>query len=52
MERLVEIFFELEKKGANNINLVTPTHFSATDPEAIIRAKSGFRLPFVYNTGS
>ena len=26
VERLVEIFFELKKEGANNINLVTPTH--------------------------
>lgn len=53
MERLVEIFFELEEKGANNINLVTPTHFVPQIREAIIRAKNqGFRLPFVYNTGS
>ena len=53
MERLVEIFFELEEKGANNINLVTPTHFVPQIREAIIRAKKqGFRLPFVYNTGS
>lgn len=26
-ERLAEIFLELQGKGANNINLVTPTHF-------------------------
>lgn len=53
MERLVEIFFELEEKGANNINLVTPTHFVPQIREAIIRAKKqDFRLPFVYNTGS
>ena len=25
-ERLVEIFLELQEKGAHNINLVTPTH--------------------------
>ena len=27
VERLKEIFLELQEKGANNINLVTPTHF-------------------------
>ena len=34
VERLSEIFLELAKKGAHNINLVTPTHYT---PE-IIRA--------------
>ena len=28
IERLSEIFLELQEKGANNINLVTPTHFA------------------------
>ena len=27
VERLVEIFFELQDKGAHNINFVTPTHY-------------------------
>ena len=27
IDRLAEIFLELQDKGANNINLVTPTHF-------------------------
>ena len=27
VERLSEIFLELQEQGANNINLVTPTHF-------------------------
>ncbi len=52
-ERLVEIFFELEKKGANNINLVTPTHYILQIREAIILAKKqGIKIPFVYNTSS
>ncbi|WP_167959094.1 4Fe-4S cluster-binding domain-containing protein [Anaerosporobacter faecicola] len=52
LERLVEIFFELEQKGANNINLVTPTHYVPLIVEAIHRAREkGFSLPFVYNTG-
>ena len=51
VERLVELFFELKKKGANNINFVTPTHFMPHIKEAIVIAKEkGFDLPFVYNT--
>ncbi|MBP5746728.1 MAG: radical SAM protein [Lachnospiraceae bacterium] len=50
-ERLVQIFFELKEKGANNINLVTPTHFSDQIKKAIIMAKDdGFDLPIVYNS--
>lgn len=51
--RLVDIFFELEEQGANNINLVTPDHFIPQIAEAIRQAKQkGFSLPFVYNTSS
>ena len=51
VERLVDIFFELKEKGANNINFVTPTHFMPHIKQAIIIAKEhGFDLPFVYNT--
>lgn len=53
VERLVDIFFELEAQGANNINLVTPDHFIPQIAEAIQRAKEKqFSLPFVYNTSS
>ena len=49
--RLVEIFFELVDKGANNINLVTPSHFTPSIVEAIdIARKDGFTLPFVWNS--
>lgn len=51
--RLSEIFQELQAKGANNINLVTPGHFVPQIREALIRAKEqGLSLPVVYNTGS
>ena len=51
IERLVEIFFELKEKGANNINLVTPTHFVPHIIKALGIAKSKkFDLPIVYNT--
>lgn len=53
VQRLAEIFLELEKKGAANINLVTPTHYVPFIRDALILAKSlGLNLPIVYNTGS
>ncbi|MGN0482480.1 MAG: radical SAM protein [Lachnospiraceae bacterium] len=52
-ERLSEIFLELQEKGANNINLVTPTQFVPQIIQALERAKrQGLYLPIVYNTGS
>ena len=51
--RLVDIFYELEAQGANNINLVTPDHFIPQITKSIRQAKQrGFSLPFVYNTSS
>lgn len=50
-ERLAEIFLELQKSGANNINLVTPTHYVPQIIAALDLAKSrGLHLPVVYNT--
>ena len=52
-ERLAEIFLELQEKGANNINLVTPTHFVPQIADALERAKDrGLAVPVVYNTSS
>lgn len=52
-ERLSEIFLELQEKGANNINLVTPGHFMPQIVPAIERARNqGLNLPIVYNTSS
>lgn len=52
-ERLAEIFLELQDRGANNINLVTPTHFAPQIAEALYRAKGmGLHIPVVYNTSS
>ena len=51
VERLSEIFFELKEKGANNINLVTPTHFVPHIIKALDIAKSkSLNIPTVYNT--
>lgn len=53
IERLAEIFLELQGKGANNINLVTPGHFVPQIVEALRIAKDkGLNLPIVYNTSS
>lgn len=50
--RLSEIFLELQAKGANSINLVTPTHYAPKIKKALSLAKAnGLRLPVVYNCG-
>ena len=49
-ERLAEIFLELQKKGANNINLVTPTHYTTEIIWAVKKARrEGLQPPVVYN---
>lgn len=51
-ERLSEIFLELQEKGAENINLVTPTHYTTEIIWAVKRAREqGLDLPIVYNCG-
>ncbi len=51
-EELASVFLKLQKQGANNINLVTPTHFVPEIVRALEDAKQrGLRLPIVYNTG-
>ena len=49
--RLKDIFLELQKKGANNINLVTGTHFVPQIIRALDLARGqGLWLPIVYNS--
>ena len=51
IERLGEIFLELQEKGALNINLVTPTHFVPQIIEGLKIAKAnGLQIPVVYNS--
>jgi len=53
IERLAEIFLELQKKKANNINLVTPGHYIPQIMKAIELSRArGLELPIVYNTSS
>ena len=40
VERLAEIFLELQGKGALNINLVTPTHYTLQIIDAVKMAKA------------
>ncbi len=52
IQRLSDIFLELQQKGAANINLVTPTHYIPQIRDALLLAKAqGLTLPIVYNTG-
>lgn len=51
VERLSEIFIELWKKGAANINLVTGVHYVPQIIKALEQAKKmGMNLPVVYNS--
>lgn len=51
-DKLAEIMLELQGKGANNINLVTPSHYVDKIVTSIVKAKAlGLKLPIVYNTG-
>ena len=53
VERLADIFMELQQKGALNINLVTPTHYALQIVDAVKLARDkGMTLPIVYNTSS
>ncbi len=51
-EELAEIFLELQRQNAANINLVTPTHYTLQIITALKIAKSkGLSVPVVYNCG-
>lgn len=51
VRELADGFLSLQAQGANNINLVTPTHFVPQIIEALNIAKSGgLALPVLYNT--
>lgn len=47
-QELAEIFADLQRQGAHNINLVTPTHYWPRIQEAV--QMYGKQLPIVYNT--
>lgn len=50
-ERFSDICLELQEMGAENINLVTPSHYIPLIKRGIILAKKkGVQIPFVYNS--
>jgi len=50
-EELASEMLELQRRGAHNINLVTPTHFIPQIVSAIkIAAERGLHIPIVYNS--
>ena len=51
VEQLAELFLFLQERGAENINLVTPTHYASGVAEALRIAKPKLRIPVVYNCG-
>ena len=51
IDRLSDIFVELQDQGANNINLVTAGHYVPQVTEALRKAKdAGLNIPVVYNS--
>lgn len=53
MKKLEEIMLELQKKGAHNINLVTPTHYVPQIANVLHKIKDkSLKIPVVYNTSS
>lgn len=52
-KRLGEIMLELQRKGAHNINLVTPTHYVPQIASVLRKLKNKeLTIPVVYNTSS
>lgn len=49
--QLAELFLFLQEKGAENINLVTPTHYAEGVAAALRLAKPRLQIPVVYNCG-
>ena len=51
IDELAEAMLRLQGMGCHNINLVTPTHYSAPILKALnVAAGRGLRLPIVYNS--
>lgn len=51
IDELAEIYLSLQNQGANNINLVTGTHYIPEIVESVKIAKAnGLEIPIIYNT--
>ncbi|MBI4768739.1 MAG: radical SAM protein [Deltaproteobacteria bacterium] len=52
-EALADIMLQVQKMGCENINLVSPTHFTPQILKALLLAAAqGLHLPLVWNTGT
>ena len=51
-ERMAEIFLELQEQGANNINLVTPSHYYPEIRQALLSVRGQLHIPVISNTSS
>ena len=51
VEQLADLFLFMQERGAENINLVTPTHYASGVAEAMRIAKPHLHIPVVYNCG-
>ncbi len=51
VERLAEIFLELQAQGAHNINLVTATQYLPSIRQALELVRGDLHIPVVYNSG-
>jgi len=49
-DRLCEIMLELQDMGAENVNLVTPTHFADKIALSLTKVKDRLHIPIVYNS--
>jgi len=51
LDDLADMMLDLQRRGCHNVNVVTPTHYSAHVLRALdLAAGRGLRLPVVYNT--
>lgn len=50
-QRLSEIFLSLQEQGADNIELVTASHFVPSIIEALDRVRHKLNIPVIYNCG-
>lgn len=50
-DELISKMFELQERGAHNINLVTATPYSLFVAHALEKAKKDLKIPVVYNCG-
>lgn len=50
-EALSRIFLDLQSRGAHNINLVNPTHFTYNILSALDLVRGKLKIPVVWNTG-